>query len=392
MKKHRMKKYEKTLFITIGVVLGLAGIGFGQESTVESTSSSATFRSSSGSYEAKLIRVTSEKSIPVMSEPVPISEPLPDKLPIGSIAALKSYALEQVRGAWISVNSASLIRSGRNYARVEYVPGPLGPRMTEIAELVKMEKLSFEVSDVRDYLSAYIAYQNSDGWTLFDGGQSFLLEYGKEGWVVPEHARKVVIDLVHEVPITLGGLASARIIERGEKGEIVRFFSPRVYEGRLLFPTYFAGRNGELILDFSDDRVGVYLLSKGSAVPPIGATSSFEPVVRDTLAFRNTNYVYVVPEELENPLVELTLTVPTAVSFYAQVFDKELRQWEIATGGWLRSQGSLEWEFFLLKPESPALLDLGTGVHYIVFRWKKFGTNAPPRYFPPYEPFYPGKG
>lgn len=340
-----------------------------------------------------------EEAIPVPVPPQgqePTAPPQPTaKLPIGSVAELKSYALERVARAWESISASSMVHGTRTrtYAEVNYVPGPHGPSMTEIGELVNKEKLVFEVANVRDYINTYVAYFSSSGHTLFGGSQSFRLEKRKGGWFVPEWARKVTVYLTDPVPIDLPGASWAQILERDEDGNIVRISSPRVEKGILWFPLCSAGKSGELIVYYSDGNGLAFDLAGGSQIPLVQSSSSFEPVINDTFAFKNTNYVYVVPEGLAPPLVELTLDEEAVVSLYAQAWDKETRTWEVAVGGKTRPQGVFYWSQFSIEPKAPAQVKFDKGIHYIIFEWQKFGTNFLPFCYPPPRPIeYPGKG
>lgn len=173
------------------------------------------------------------------------------ELPIGSTAALKSYAYEQVAGGQIAAWSSSVLPGGTTYHTVSAEKD--SPRGADkIIEGLLSKPLDFEVANTRDpvYLSSYL--WNETGDILFSGSRSTrVLKTGDGlGWYLEDVG--VSVELASEVPIKIPGIESARIVIRDERGNTIREEYLVVRDGKVYFPTGYTDRSGELLLGIRD--------------------------------------------------------------------------------------------------------------------------------------------
>jgi|GEM_PF-2581003 len=349
-------------------------------------------------------------SFPGVAQVIPNTTPTPiigggssgggstiESLPIGSIAELKAWALEQSRhihsGVWAITSTTTGTNTVTSYSRV------LSNGLDVIEDLKYVNNLQFtmNIHNLQDRIEFHSSIEDSEGWSLFYGNGSsriFLIS----GKYVTDHVR-LDLRMSEYVPIPVENAQWAAIRERDENGNVISYYNVSVFnsgnyetsKSRLYFPAYFAGRSGELVVGFKDGSEKFFELQNGKKLPTQRVVGQLSVQVPGVIGLRDTNAVYIAVSredyrENRGTTVQLTLTQATAVAFASWLPGTNE---EMAYAVRIRASGSSKTqEYKIIEPTYYVPVALDAGRYYITFRFRSgFGKDE---YIRPY--ILEGKG
>lgn len=324
--------------------------------------------------------------------PVPSSENLEtlDSLPISSIPELRAWALEQIRNIYSSAWSPTSVPGSNTLTQVSgHVDG------VDVIEDIKwLNSLKFrlDVHNQDEGIQFYISFENNDGWSLFYANGSSLRYYISATGELNTLPVGLELRMNNFIPIPVSGVESAYIIERDNLGNIVNQRSVSIFSSgngisgnrSIYFPAYFAGKNGELIVGFSDSTRRVYSLQNGRSLPKQRVKSSLNASIAGVIGLKDTNVVYVAVsqkdyDEGRNTTVQLTLSEDTEVYLASWLPNTDI---EKAYAVRIRPVGMSEIRTFSISaPNYYVPVQLRAGKYWVTFKFgSRFGEHE---YTPP---------
>lgn len=317
---------------------------------------------------------------------------VPQTMPIGSLAALRAYAIESARQFDVSVNSSASVEYGSAYRTWnDPVSG------AELLKLIASSNLqNFSVENPRDGVWLYGNVGTKDGDTLFFGFKDLQPRLVGSVWSLPSDAGNIKLVLADEIAIPVPGVVYATL--RGKDpvtGRTIEYQQVRVQNGKVYFPKAKAGDPLMTLWVTVDQGINtpwknlVFSTKDGSAVTPVSLPVTLNPTIEGLYAFKNWIPVVTVPSVSGvglNPTIELTIDYPAAIILYLNVISSESKY---PVGYWMKKQGGAGWTK-LIGP-NPAI-NVGSGVYYIVPEWKDVDFKDPAQPYYPYQGGGGGKG
>ncbi|MFA6076651.1 MAG: hypothetical protein WC735_01080 [Candidatus Paceibacterota bacterium] len=321
-------------------------------------------------------------------------------LPIGSRAALVSHAVlaagksGRIYG-WLWAQGNLQSTNGPGYFQVEY--NSPAPNKTEIQKIISSHELSYRVIDpTNDWLNMWTSCQDADGNELFYGGTGFRLQYGINGWQVPEESRMFDIILGYRIPIKIKGAIGARILVRDNDGNM----RPNIWLnvsydqesniGTVGMISEYAGigSRGQLIVTYWENVDGkmrevevVYGLSgDGEAISTTDGSTSMKPMMSCIVSLTAPKaYILGIPSKNHIgtvPLGELLLTELSEVILYAQTTEGDS-----ATSVRIldTTKFNAEWSPFEMPDGAPIVITLDPGLYHVDYDIP--GLHSPVPYY-----------
>lgn len=358
--------------------------------------------------------VSSSQAVPVESSTISVSgggggggggsgdignEVFPvDRLPVESVAALRSYAIEEIRRGYISVYSPTLVWPGaKTYGEFRYAPSEDGVNLAEVRSLFWQQKLTFALANPRSQVQVYAQLSNNEGDQLFQGWNFFQLEKRGERWQVPEKGILFELQLVDRIPIHVPeSVGYGRIQEWNEDGEVTAEVNVDVRNGKLYFPTYFAGRNGRLYLnvrgDDQSERAVLFDLRTGRPAEVSDVSANFLPLLQNVIDVDGPSVIrWSVTEERASTLFILSFRAKQSITVFplqgtdgsGSVVARAVTVWIRKIGGSGFSDG-IKWDRSVFDGDKPIEGTLGPGRYHLFFEWpdgfgRGFEGGPPPQ-------------
>lgn len=243
------------------------------------------------------------------------AQTVPDKLPIGSYAELQAYAWEQAAyiGAWASTSSqiGGKGGDGRNYLWVQYTNQPV--MVDGVLSTIANARCELDTLYL-NWVYAQAGIYDTNGNALFQGYGGVKPNYPTGG--VSYNKVDLPLALSDYIPILLPGVQWMYLVERDENGNPIRYISLDEYgaENGFRFPSYFAGKYGEIVVTTTNGAQFAYSLKGGKKIEPTHLQVEFTSVrIKGMRSYVDqTNVVMsVTGEELmegKNPLCQLVVT------------------------------------------------------------------------------------
>ncbi|MDP3996482.1 MAG: hypothetical protein Q8P86_02200 [bacterium] len=184
-------------------------------------------------------------SLPVPSELFPTSTGYDLSLPmIQSEGLLKAYAKDVVKSGEINISHAGIVPYGHASVHANIQTGGADA----VVQKLRQTPFLFELGTLKGKAEVHAYLWDEMGEILFSHNHTSNLEVKKGGGVwFPDGQNHIAFKLASEVPIKIAGLSYARIVIRREDGSTQEVY-PRIYAGRLYFPSWLAGLQGEIYL------------------------------------------------------------------------------------------------------------------------------------------------
>lgn len=243
----------------------------------------------------RLILICMSIAFTAMAQTPPVTPvPPPTAMPIGSYAQLKVWAMEQVSFAQMSVSAPTY----------QSLPGEVnsvsGNRQDGESPLAFLERtlrkeFKFGVLDKRDLVTVYASAFSRDTNLLFWSNESVSL-YNKWDGTYGFGVELLKLHLSDMIALPAGSIISASIYYRDESGQFAWPLPLTIYQGKIYFPTKYAGREGQLVGLYpsgTDYAQVAYDLSKdGKQVKPVVVGGIVKGVIDNTFEFHvNKNFV-----------------------------------------------------------------------------------------------------
>lgn len=320
------------------------------------------------------------------------SQVTPAQLPIADVNDLQAYAWEHV--AWINVSgfSWSAINSSTNVKSYVSVPYPRdqGANVEYVLSVIKQQKLALSVLYPSESFNLYVEVNDEAGNNLFYGKDGAQIATPQNG--ISRNTINMVLQMNPNISIDFPGAQWFQIVERDAAGNAIRYYYSReweVYNGKLLFPAYFAKKFGELIVTLTDGTQVAYALNGGKQIVPTTVEIGIGNVsVLGTRTLRETNVVFIEISEEElkqnvNPLVQFVNYTDGWVYLAARIrlpngqieYAESVSIWQQGSPPSTAEIINIPWGCYTPRPR---LL----GPNWIKFQFRNFPGD---RFGPPYE-------
>lgn len=317
------------------------------------------------------------------------SPSLPTRLPIGSTAELRSYALESVRRGSISVSAPGIVheKSPATYGEFNYTPPPEGVNPLELQQKFGGINFDLETTEPGASGTAYASLGTEDGVSLFFGSGTFILVGTETGHrIKPSSDFKVRLN--SEVPLAYFkgfNYAYAEFLNEVKDGV---FQSERQNlrldeQGRLFFPTYLLGRKGKIVVvgnDGPEPKVAVYDIATGNSSGTFKASGGFSVDIDNVLTFAPNPEVIAlgIDEGLADSVSVYTFTKDSEVRVGPAYGRRGVNIVEVSTRMWYRRVGSDPSPFTLVETLEATLdklpvITLKAGRYHVFYEWVDFG-------------------
>ncbi|MEI6191046.1 MAG: hypothetical protein WCP24_01590 [bacterium] len=307
--------------------------------------------------------------------------------------AMLAYAKRSVSGSvgfW-SISSVGE-SSVTNYAYVNLTGD--GDVFKVIAGL-KTQEVSISVARATDRVGISESINTKEGWSILSGYNYGYLEKNSKGdWVVPPSLLIVKLRLNYQSPIYIKGAVSAKIITRDENGNVVDTSNLDVYNGIVLFPNQFLGRNGELAVTV-DQGGGRYTtvvgdLRDNKKTDVVTVSAKVDSLIDGLIILPDDSaYFDVMPESNEghgeSPLICGKFTKSMTFLLHAKTTEGQ-----VARGVWYRQDGadSGDWQYSpvsqavgcaeiqIVKPDGYDFVIDWDGFDDQIYHWYNYGGGG----------------
>ncbi len=319
----------------------------------------------------------------------PVMSSVPEKLPIGSRAALASFAKSQIRKLTASVSSPSLVNYERTktYGEVLYTPRPDGGVDIDGVVLTFFQiTLSFETVNLKDRITLNESLNSGDGSQLFTGSVSLQIEFINGSWRIA-NVPSVELSLAGRVPIPFPNASWAKLLLKNSEGNIVGEEPIEIggskgggSNGSILFPSYRAGALATLEIGTYQSGVSetfAYdVAGDGQSVPSVRVDGVFSvpSIHREIITLRTDGYVNVTfgREFSTAPLIQWKATRTLEQVYFAALSPDG----EQAHTMWMYSSTTKSWQAYELPEGRPLILKVFPGLYDIIFEFKRFGQDT----------------
>jgi hypothetical protein len=219
---------------------------------------------------------------PVVTPPIP-----PASMPVGSYSQLKAYASEQVNFAQMDLWAAT-------YQPVLAEPNVIsGTRLEGESPFMFLERVlkhnfKFKLLDKRDQIHINGSAYSSNGDLLFWGNETGYV-YDRWNGTYGFSISLLKLHLADLIPLPAGGITNAVIYYRDENGQFAWPLPLTIYEGKIYFPTKYAGQEGQLIATYKSasgyEQVAYDLSKDGQRVNPILVGNTVKGAIDNTFEF-----------------------------------------------------------------------------------------------------------
>ncbi len=247
-------------------------------------------------------------------EVTPVTPP-PTAMPIGSYAQLKAWAVEQVSFAQMDLWAPTYQSSP---GEVNVVSGNRqdGESPFLFLDRVLKQNFKFKLLDKRDWIQVYGSAYSSGGEMLFWGQESGHV-YDRRDGTYGFSISLLKLHLAESIALPAGNITNAVIYYRDEYGQFNWPLPLTIYEGKIYFPTKYAGREGQLIASYksasgSYEQVAYDLSKDGKQVNPILVGNTVRGSIDNTFEF-NLNPSMPVQYVVVDATAETGLETPPVV-------------------------------------------------------------------------------
>jgi hypothetical protein len=290
---------------------------------------------------------------------------LGQKLPIGSKAELRIWALEQSKAVSVSVG-AQLPAGTNSYKYVQLESSTVNG----ISNTVLKTKLSLDATDPKDPCYMQVCVYGSNGFPLFSGMNQFYLVENKGSYTLPPGYGDVTLSLCDNITLPIDGQAQwAEAAFTGSDGKICNFSGLQIWNGKPVFSWKLAGTNAFLVVGMSDGSIRYWNVSNGQTIVPQTLDVVPATIITGIIPMTDGNVVVNIPTTNgigQNQSVEYTSTKNqlVALSFYTSE-----GKWAKAVK--IRKSGSNDWTTYSMVLDSTGKyyyvnLQFGVGVYYAV--------------------------
>ncbi len=317
-----------------------------------------------------------------------------------SRSLLRSYAVQEVRWIHFSVHAVSMTGHGhgKTYYHLPYAPGKEGVSLRYLYQVIEGNRFRFALGNTKDEIYWNVSLSNQQGELLFHGFKSFRLKALEQGgFTIPEGAFHTTLVLNQKVRIELpDGVDSIRVIERESRDpSLIRLdqWLKIEYVGNkktTLFPTYFSGKQGEVLVTYEDQTSQVFGLEDGGEISQLPMDTYGSVFVEGFQLFQSDpSQITVYERSSDGPGVSPIAEIPITKRSSRVLVRGIDRNKEQAIGVWFRNlrTGATGVSF---EPSAegffPVLLD--TGIHHIGFFWEdpRFDEIDNGRFYNPQPP------
>ncbi|MFM2383970.1 MAG: hypothetical protein RIQ72_542 [Candidatus Parcubacteria bacterium] len=213
--------------------------------------------------------------------------PPPTAMPIGSYAQLKSYAAEQISFAQMGLWAPTYQSLP---GEVNFVSGNRqeGESPFRFLERVLKSEFRFGLLDKRDRItvdasvfskeSDFLFWANESAWTYDKGNGAFGFSL-----------ELLRLHLADTVALPAGNITNASIYYRDEYGQFAWPLPLTIYQGKIYFPTKYAGREGQLVGLYPSgagySQVAYDLSKDGKQVRPVVVGGMVKGAIDNTFEF-----------------------------------------------------------------------------------------------------------
>jgi hypothetical protein len=325
-----------------------------------------------------------------------VTPDFPDRLPLGSLADLRSYALEKVKEGHSSVWSSSMIEGSESFTSI----GVTGPTPGDIVEKLDRTEFGFQVVNTKDTVHAWAGLYSARGDGMFYGWASMQPELSAGEWRLP--CTNLTLRLADYVPVEVPGAQWVRLINRDADGNILWEDYQEVYDGVWYVQAALAGHYGEIILTgYSSGKTVVQAYGMdGEKITPteLGTETSFtlqnyweasdryySDPAQVLLAFMTMDVT--ASRDQDQPVYRLEVTKPSRKwKLYATVTENG-RIIEQPRRVYVRAEGETTKVPLDLVVGGYTTIQLETGVYYLTYEIESLERPEP---IPPY--YGGGKG
>jgi hypothetical protein len=303
------------------------------------------------------------------AEPVtPTVSTLPESLPITSKSEVRADAINNVRGGQVSVWGESISWDNSDVTSLYFHPDTrTSPE--EVVDVINNVDFRFKVFDKGVPLRAYAELHNSAGFTLFWGEAPVTVAL--DGTMICENLD--LSQIVPFVPIYVGNEVQSAYIRYKDQ-----WIDVDVWNGWLMAPVGYCGKDGMLVLRLANKNVG-YSLKTGAVLPTYVVTGTVPVSLGDYSAVNDDGLnqgqiVYVnltgyVGGKHEAPVASVEINLARQVKFSGIILkDGTNNILEFPKYIWVKNKYSGEKFRILLTPNQwSAGITLPTASSWIVY-------------------------
>lgn len=327
----------------------------------------------------------------------------PKQLPIGSVAELEAAFWERVGNISMYSYASSAIRSTTNdqtSVYLDYTPTNGVVDVEEIFSIIRVQKLVLNVLYPSDKVTLGVNLQDREGYPLFYSYSSARINPPKEG--LSFNVLDVLLEMDGSAWLTFCNVSWFYIVERDQFNNPVRYYSPPEYgvQGcRLLFPAYFAGKHGEMVVSLKDGTQVAYSLDRGFRMPTIPVLLGVGKVsaVGTRTIHGNLDgpydkaYLEIQGDEVRkniNPLTQFVKPKDGLVYLAAWVRDpdtREIREYASSVFVWFQGKSSSSATEVKIPPSQPYVaMNLPTSRYWIRYEFPTYARGVN-QFYPPYD-------
>jgi hypothetical protein len=292
---------------------------------------------------------------------------------MSSYAALKSFALESVVAGDIYAGSESAIQGGTTSFTISSV-SPVS-KIQDIARKVSGLTLSVSVANPNDPLGIGGILWDINGNVLFYANNQVTLVKTGDSWGISTDDRVINFELSSSIPIPTKDVSQVRVVVRDKDGVATGSTNLGVYnQGTLIqFPTSYAGKNGEMMVTFTDGSTTVWNL-KGDVVKVVSVPLSVVSNIRGYEVVKNPeNFSPRISSNEVSRVFELSAVFPVQFNVSSAVaFDVNfpVDNIEAAIGFFIRKVGTKDWVYYSLPSYGLSIkITAQPGTYHIVYKF-----------------------
>ena len=315
-----------------------------------------------------------------------------------SKAALKADCLKNVTGAsvWIGGNGIAGNSNSTNSQWIEKSETDID--CTELMINLAFLDLSFSVTRPKDAITVYVGLYDKAGNQLFIGTKSDYLTLVDGSYIVPDSLKSVYVEMCAVLNIPLSNSASAqyaRVATRDVNDQVTMGTYLPIYDGKLSFPTQYAGCNGELVIScYSDGHYYEewYDLKSMELLPQEYVSTRVCTQINEYYNFGTDPWCinFWINQQADgtysNPLLKFEVGSEKIVPMSGYLSDSDGNLVETAYAVAYRKMGDTVWSTQAIGVGAEILYLPSAGAYQVLFLFKKQESNPTP------SDFYSGKG
>jgi hypothetical protein len=254
-----------------------------------------------------------------------IATPPPASLPVGNMAMLRAYALERVAGSSISIWGEAMMEGSNSVTNIYFHP-EVSPPLDDAMKAIASSHFSFKVSDKTKPLNVFAELHDKNGMSLFYGNINASIS--NAGQIVCPAGVKMKMNSYLPIYVGENILGASVLMGDGNRQSL------NVWNGYVFFNEGYAGKDGMLVLEYSDGNISQqigYALHTGVQVPLFAVLGNINAYVQDFKSYHDKGmlpsgimYVHLnglVGSDHEAPVASITITSARFVKFSCVIHD-----------------------------------------------------------------------